>query len=84
MKGPDWLYEVAPDSALNAKDICAMLGISREVLGQRIATKKFPEADFRLKCARRDDDKPRQAKREWYVKTIIKHFRAQSAAKAPA
>lgn len=82
MKGPAWLYEVAKDSAVCAKDLCQMFGISLAVLDYRIKQGQFPPSDFRLNfggICRAQRHSRASNKREWYVRTIIKHLRTLPA-----
>ncbi len=77
---PQWLYEVAPDSALNAADFAAVLGICKEALNGRIKRGTAPAPDFRHESYGRNPrfglHLPNHRNREWYVKTVIKYLEA--------
>lgn len=70
---PTWLREVAPLSALNTRDVCGVLNVTSGQLDGMVRTGKFPAADF--KTARCHG---RVGKREWYVKTVIKHLKGDT------
>lgn len=76
MKIPEWLTYARPNSALNTRDVCALLGIKVSALHSRIFVGTFPKPDFKAagftRCAGRSN-----AKNEWRVKTIIQWIKAQ-------
>lgn len=76
MKAPAWLNEIRPDSCLNARDVCSLLGgISLSKLDQMIIKGSFPAEDKRIGCKLTTSDRPRTPSREWFVKTVIRYFK---------
>ncbi len=80
---PQWLYEVAPDSALNAMDFAAVLGICKRTLNERIKGGIVPPADFRHTAYGKNPKYGLHVGvhhgRQWYIKTVIKYLEALSA-----
>lgn len=51
MKIPEWLSTIASDSAVSARDISVIFGITTKALLLRVSKNQFPEADLKHKGA---------------------------------